>query len=104
MIKILTLLFLATPLFASGQSKFPPKDDSSRSRELQTFVRELKEIIKNKDSRKLLERVHPQVKFDFDDGVGIEKFRKNWKPEDKNSELWPHHRSNRWSWRNFRKE
>jgi hypothetical protein len=80
---ILWVHFLTT-----AQSKFPPKDESGNSPELKLFVSELKEIIANKDSRKLLEVVHPRIKFDFDDGIGIEKFKLQWKPEEKNSALW----------------
>lgn len=85
----MTFLLLTVSILTLGQnSKFPPKDDSGRSLELKLFVKELKEIIKNKDSQKLLTVVHPQVKFDFDEGIGIEKFKKTWKPENKNSSLW----------------
>ncbi len=88
--RILTFLLLTISVLALGQnSKFPPRDDSGNNPELQLFVRELKEIIKNKDSQRLLAKVHPQIKFDFDEGIGVEKFKKNWKPEDKNSSLWP---------------
>jgi hypothetical protein len=86
---ILIFLLFAISVLALGQnSKFPPRDDSGKTPELKVFVRELKEIIKNKDNQKLLAKVHSQIKFDFDEGVGIEKFKKNWKPEDKNSSLW----------------
>jgi hypothetical protein len=86
---ILTFLLLAISILSPGQnSKFPPRDDSGKTPELQLFVKELKEIIKNKDSQSLLAILHPQIKFDFDEGSGIEKFKKNWKPEDKNSGLW----------------
>lgn len=87
--QILTFSFLTVSILAFGQnSKFPPKDESTKTPELNEFVKELKEIIKNKDSEKLLAIVHPEIKFDFDDGVGKEKFKKNWKPEEKNSDLW----------------
>jgi hypothetical protein len=88
MIRTLTFILVVAPFFISAQSKFPPRDDSGKSPELQLFVNELKEIIRNKDAGKLLQRIHPRVQFDFDEGVGIEKFRNNWKPADKNSELW----------------
>jgi len=88
MISRLTLLFVIVTSVASGQPKFPPRDESAKFPDLQLFASELREIIKNKDSQKLLQRVHPEVKFDFDDGSGIEQFKKNWKPEDKNSALW----------------
>jgi hypothetical protein len=87
--RILTFSLLTISVLAFGQSsKFPPKDESDKTPELSKFVKELKEIIKDKDSEKLLTIVHPQIKFDFDEGVGIEKFKNNWKPEDKNSSLW----------------
>ena len=88
MILRLTLLFLIIPCLAPAQDKCPPRDDSAKSPELLSFVIELKQIIKNKDSEKLLQRIHPQVRFDFDEGVGITKFRERWRPEDKDSELW----------------
>jgi hypothetical protein len=88
MMRILILLLLLVPVCSFAQTKFPPKDDSSKSPQLQAFVNELKEIIRNKDSQKLLTRVHPKIKFDFDEGFGIEKFKAEWKPEDKNSVLW----------------
>jgi hypothetical protein len=88
--RILTFSLLIISVLTFGQnSKFPPKDESGKTPEISKFVLELKEIIKNKDSEKLLAIVHPEVKFDFDEGIGIEKFKMNWKPEDKNSSLWP---------------
>lgn len=63
-------------------------DDSGKTSELKSFVVELKETIENRDGQKLLELIHPQIKFDFDEGVGIEKFRTTWNPENKNSEIW----------------
>lgn len=87
---ILTFSLLTISVLAFGQNnKFPPKDESGKTPELSKFVKELKEIIKNKDSEKLLTIVHPEIKFDFDEGIGVEKFKKTWKPEDKNSSLWP---------------
>lgn len=87
--RILTFLLLTISILTLGQDrKFPPRDDSGKSPELKLFVKELKEIIRNKDSQKLLKVVHPQIKFNFDEGIGIEKFRMTWKPEDKNSSLW----------------
>ena len=86
--KKLTLLFIMISFAASGQQKYPPRDDSAKSPELKLFVNDLKEIIRNKDSGKLLELVHPKVQFDFDEGVGVEKFQQKWTPEDKNSPLW----------------
>jgi hypothetical protein len=76
-------------ILALGQNnKLLPRDDSGKTPQLQLFVKELKEIINNKDSQRLLTIVHPQIKFDFDEGIGIEKFKENWKPENKNSSLW----------------
>lgn len=87
--RILIFLLLTVSILALGQnSKFPPRDDSGKTPELQLFVKGLKEIIKNKDSQRLLAIVHPQIKFDFDEGIGVEKFKQNWKLEDKNSSLW----------------
>lgn len=88
--QILTFSLRTISGLAFGQNgKFPPKDESGKTPELHKFVKELKEIIKNKDSNKLLAIVHPEIKIDFDEGIGIEKFKKNWRPEDKNSSLWP---------------
>lgn len=88
--EILTLILLAASIHAIGQhSKLLPKDDSGKTPELKLFVNELKGVIKNKDSERLMGMVHPQIKFDFDEGIGKDKFKKHWKPEDKNSSLWP---------------
>jgi hypothetical protein len=87
--RILTFLLLTISILALGQNnKLLPRDDSGKTPQLQLFVKELKEIINNKDSQRLLTIVHPQIKFDFDEGIGIEKFKENWKPENKNSSLW----------------
>jgi hypothetical protein len=87
--RILTFLLLTPSIFVLAQGgKFPPRDDSGKTSELQLFVKELKEIIRTKNSQRLLIIVHPEIKFDFDDGIGVEKFKKNWTPEDKNSRLW----------------
>jgi hypothetical protein len=87
--QILVFLLLTVSILAFGQdSKFPPRDDSGKTPELQLFVKGLKEIIKKKDSQRLLAIVLPKIKFDFDEGIGVEKFKQNWKPEDKNSSLW----------------
>jgi hypothetical protein len=87
--RLLTFLPVMVSILSLGQnSKFPPRDDSGKTQELQLFVKNLKEIITNKDSQRLLAIIHPQIKLGFDEGIGIEKFRKKWKPEDKNSSLW----------------
>ena len=82
------LLFVVVPCLASAQDKFPPKDESGKSPALQLFVSELKQIIQDKDAERLMARIHPQIRFDFDEGVGIRKFKERWRPEDKDSELW----------------
>jgi len=88
--RLLTISLLTISVLVFGQNnKFPPKDESTKTPELNKFVNELKDIIKKKDSEKLLAIVHPEIKFDFDEGIGIEKFKKNWKLEDENSSLWP---------------
>ncbi len=46
-------------------------------------------MIENRDSQKLFSILHPNIKFDFDEGIGIEKFKQKWLPQDRNSELWP---------------
>jgi hypothetical protein len=69
-------------------TKFPPRDDSKSDSELNSFINELKQVIKTKDEKKLISMIHPDIKFDFDDGIGISKFKMSWTPEDKNSELW----------------
>ena len=87
-----TLILFICVLFSfvcSGQlTKYPPRDDSKRDSELNSFIHELKQIIRNKDEKKLISIIHPDIKFDFDDGIGIDKFKKTWMPEDQNSELW----------------
>lgn len=86
---ILAFWLLIVPFVAFGQSrKCPPRDDSGKSPGLQSFVRELKTVIENRDAQKLLGLLHPRVQFDFDSGVGIENFRKKWRPEDNTSEVW----------------
>jgi hypothetical protein len=84
----LIILFLIIPCLAQAQDKYPPRDDSAKSPELQSFVSELKQIIKNKDSEKLLARIHPRVRFDFDEGVGIQNFKERWQPDNRNSKVW----------------
>lgn len=88
--RILTPWLLIIPFFTLGQTtKFPPMDESGKTSELKSFVVELKETIESRDGQKLLELIHPQIKFDFDEGIGKEKFRAKWNPESKNSEIWP---------------
>ena len=90
MMKILLSFWLLTlGSFVFGQNrKFPPRNDSGKSAELQLFIQQLTNIIEGKDDQKLLGLLHPRIKFDFDEGMGIGKFKKKWKPEDANSELW----------------
>lgn len=86
---ITTFAFLAISVFAVGQNrKFAPRDDAGKTPELNQFVRDLKEIIRKKDSKRLMAIVHPKIKIDFDEGIGVEKFRQVWKPQDANSGLW----------------
>jgi hypothetical protein len=89
-----TLPFLILSLFvclqAEGQvKKYPPRDESGKDPELRQFVFSLKEIIRTKDEKRFLLMLHPKIKFDFDEGVGIEKFKNAWTPANKNSSLWP---------------
>jgi hypothetical protein len=84
-----TVVLLVVSVLAKGQSlKFPPRDESNRDPELSKFVSTLKEIIQQKHHRRLIDAIHPQIKFDFDEGIGIERFNNKWHPEKTDSELW----------------
>lgn len=87
--KTLRLSIILMPILSFGQAtKFPPRDDSGKDPELNLFVTELKQIIRSKDGQKLIALTHPGFRVGFDEGVGIDKFKKAWTPDDKNSELW----------------
>jgi hypothetical protein len=82
--------FLLIAVFTQAQvKKYPPRDESGKDPQLKLFVTDLKEIIRTKDEKRLIAVLHPKVKFDFDEGFGIEKFKTEFTPGDKNSTLWP---------------
>jgi hypothetical protein len=85
---LFTVLTLLLTFSAHSQTKFPPIDDSSKDEKLKTFVATLKATIKERDGNRLISMIHPDMKITFDGENGIDAFRKEWKPEDKESDLW----------------
>ncbi|RAU82211.1 hypothetical protein [Pontibacter arcticus] len=82
----------APPIPATCQTRAPhfaPVKQNITDPALQTYLRELENAVKTQEAEDLLNLLDPKISTGFDGSGGIEAFRKKWKPENKNSEVWP---------------
>jgi hypothetical protein len=83
------LACLVAPSSAGAQGrKLMPIDEASQDKTFETFRNRLLEAAKNRDSKFVMSVVHPQIRNSFGDNGGAREFRKKWKPESPDSELW----------------
>ncbi len=83
------LACLAAPPGVGAQGrKLMPIDEASGDQTFKVFRDRLLEAAKNRDSKFVMSIVHPQIRNSFGDNGGAREFRKKWKPESPDSELW----------------
>ena len=87
---VFTVLFLSiiTNLFSQTYPCIP-KDESGKDSTLKIFTDTLKAIINRKDANALYKIIDAKILNGFGDEDGIVNFKKNWKPYQKKSDLWP---------------
>lgn len=68
--------------------KLLPVDEAHEDKTFLAFRDRLLEAAKNRDSKLVMSAVHPRIRNSFGDDGGIKEFRKKWKPESPDSELW----------------
>ena len=73
---------------ASAQQTFLPVDQAASQPDFFTFRAHVQAAIARRDASALLAIVHKQIKNSFGGDDGIEEFKKKWKPEGSDSDLW----------------
>lgn len=91
-IKIVFVLIMGILQFVSAQpSKFPPVNDISRDKSLQTFVKRLKVAVQKKDKAYVLSVLDEKVTSELgEDAVGVEAFKKIWSWDKDTLSVWHH--------------
>jgi Bacterial SH3 domain len=85
----LTVLFLLACGSGSAQlGKLYPTDEAAKDPSFFTFRARLLRAIKERDSVFLLSSLDPKIRNTFGSDGGIAEFRKMWRPESANSEVW----------------
>lgn len=86
---MLTALLLAAAAGRLGaQPVLAPVDQGPRDQSFIAFRDTLRRTIESKDSAALLAVIDPAIKISFGDENGVEAFRRQFKPESSNSEVW----------------
>src|SRR5205823_15005843 len=70
-------------------ARVPPADEASQDPSFAAFRGELIDAVRRRDSRFVLSIVDPRIDLGFDGSAGIGDFKRNWKPERNESNLWP---------------
>lgn len=65
-----------------------PVDDGPQDHDFLTFRAGLRQTVERRDTSSLLEVVHPGIRNSFGDDDGIDAFRRRWRPDEPDSELW----------------
>jgi len=70
-------------------ARVPPVDEASRNPSFPAFRKQLIDAVRRRDSRFVVGIIETHIDLGFDGSVGIGDFKRNWKPERKESHLWP---------------
>lgn len=68
--------------------KLTPVDEASRDASLVAFRTAFLAAIDRRDTQALLAALDPHIRTSFGEGGGIRAFRKQWKPEQRDSRIW----------------
>ncbi|HKG21073.1 MAG TPA: SH3 domain-containing protein [Blastocatellia bacterium] len=86
---ISVLIFLSAQAGGRQQGrKLLPVDEAYKDKTFLAFRDRLLEAAKNRDSKFVMSAVHSRIRNSFGDSGGVGEFRKKWKPERPDSELW----------------
>jgi hypothetical protein len=81
--------FVAAPVRArSGLRTLLPVDQAERDPSLAQVLKTLRGIVGGRDDRELLALMTPDFKVEFDVGKGPETFRRHWKLNARDSQVW----------------
>lgn len=81
--------FLAAPSRApTGLRPLLPVDESGRDPSLARVLNTLRGIVRRRDDRELLALMSPDFKVEFDIGKGPQTFRRQWKSNARDSQVW----------------
>jgi hypothetical protein len=84
------LLLTATATVAAPRAaRFLPVDEAGKDPSFVAFRNQLRDAVRRRDSRSVMSVVDPKIEMGFDGNAGIGDFKRIWKPERKESDLWP---------------
>lgn len=66
-----------------------PVDEASKDASFAAFRTQLLAAVESKSESDLISMLDPNIRVSFGGSGGLSDFRKNWKPQDKNSQIWP---------------
>ena len=83
------LLTASAAVAAPHAVRLLPVDGAGKDTSFAAFRKELREAVRRRDSPFVMSVVDPKIEMGFDGNAGIKDFKKVWKPERKESDLWP---------------
>ena len=88
--KVLLLALLVTGGVATAvrAAKLQPIDEAAKVPGFAEFRKQLFETVRKRDAQALMRVVHPDIEMSFGIESGIKDFKKTWRPERRNSQLW----------------
>lgn len=94
MIRLFAALVLGAALAFSAHAadkvlRLAPMDEGPRDASFAKFRTEFKAIVSRKDAKALMKIIAPNIQNSFGGDNGAANFRKMWKPQDANSDVWP---------------
>lgn len=78
----------AATLIAGPAKKLLPVDEAAKDSSFFIFRSRLMEAVAAHDAKQLMGFLSPKIMNNFGGNGGIEEFRQQWQPEDKESKLW----------------
>jgi hypothetical protein len=86
LILILALIFSAPAL--AQRNPFPPVDEAIQNPSFHSFRTQLMGVVAARDEKRLLQHLDEAILFSFGDSGSIDGFRREWRPERRDSRLW----------------
>lgn len=78
----------AATLLAGPAKKLTPVDEAAKDLSFFVFRARLMEAVAAHDAKQLVSFLSPKIMNNFGGNGGIEEFKQQWQPEDKESKLW----------------
>lgn len=77
------------PPLIGGGVQVPPFDDARSDPSFVAFRERLQQVVRARDAAALESMLDPRIRVSFGESNGIAAFRKQWRPTDPDSPLWP---------------